>query len=472
MVAPTTSSTEKLPFGSPEESERTNNSEFAGAPTSFVSFDGGVKAKGTLQCPDRYRFWSPSNFSTPSISRGAGLSYSAASFGEGVTSIDHKHFNRIIEFRPEERTIEVEAGMTLGDLYAFVARHNLFLSTQPGHPRITIGGCIAPDVHGKNQFRDGTFISQVLELTLFHPHHGFIRLSPTREPDLFRLTCGGYGLTGNIISAKLMLKAIPSTMAEVRMIPVEDIATLPEKLRESAGRADFVYSWHDFDIRGDQFGSGFIQEGRFIDAPGDQKNIITAGTQTLSSEDRGNWGVNLFNKASIRAINNLYGARAKFNGAPMRVSLFDSIFPIQKSKELYFKFFGSAGFYEYQLLVPAENFAPLAASIKRWLHQHDLIVTLASAKLFGGKQDLLRFSGEGVCICLDLPAGGKSHEFLPFLDNLTLELGGIPNIIKDSRLPRKVVQSAYPQYEKFKSLLLDFDPQRIYQSELSKRMGL
>jgi hypothetical protein len=48
---------------------------------------------------------------------------------------------------------------------------------QPGHGRITVGSCIAADVHG-NHAKDGTFINQVVGLTLFHPDQGMIEVSP------------------------------------------------------------------------------------------------------------------------------------------------------------------------------------------------------------------------------------------------------------------------------------------------------
>lgn len=475
-VAPTTPLTKNQAACSPETGKSATTSEelsrFAEKQNKFVSFDGGVAAQGTLQCPDRYRYWSAENVSGPVISRGAGLSYAAASFGEGVRSVDHKLFNRIVDFHPDARVIEVESGKTLGDLYEFLVGRGLFLATQPGHPRITIGGCIAADIHGKNQSRDGTFINQVMELTLFHPTHGVIRLSPNDEPELFRLTCGGYGLTGNILSARLKLKSIPSPMAEVTLVPVDDITKLPEMLKASAARADFVFSWHDFDSRGSDFGKGFIQEGRFIESNDARNTNLTAGKQTLSAESRGDWKLGIFNRFTVRMINTLYGARAKFASKPIQLSLFDSIFPIQNSKELYFKFFGAAGFYEYQALIPACNFTYFSKSIQLWLQKNDLPLALASVKLFSGRQDLLRFSGDGLCICLDFPRCSTSNEFLQFLDKLMLECRGIPNIIKDSRLPQNVVREAYPQYERFKSQLHQFDPARLYQSELSKRLEL
>src|SRR5262245_24673207 len=48
-------------------------------PVELVSFDGGTRLKSSVTMPDRYRFW---DGQPPpcGISRGAGLSYVAASF--------------------------------------------------------------------------------------------------------------------------------------------------------------------------------------------------------------------------------------------------------------------------------------------------------------------------------------------------------------------------------------------------------
>ena len=40
-------------------------------------------------------------------------------------------------------------------------------------------------------------------------------------------------------------------------------------------------------------------------------------------------------------------------------------------------------------------------------------------------------------------------EFLARLDRLTKAMHGLPNIIKDSRLPRSVVEACYPEIDKF-----------------------
>src|SRR6266849_4039509 len=144
------------------------------------SFDGGVRVRAALQRPDRYRFWND-KVSEPRIPRGAGLSYAAASFREGGLSIEHTSFNRVLDFDSEKRIVEVESGISLDALHKFLVSRALFLKIQPGYGRITVGGCIATDAHGKNQARDGTFINQVTGLTLFHPTQGLIDLYDSTE---------------------------------------------------------------------------------------------------------------------------------------------------------------------------------------------------------------------------------------------------------------------------------------------------
>jgi len=44
--------------------------------------------------------------------------------------------------------------------------------------------------------------------------------------------------------------------------------------------------------------------------------------------------------------------------------------------------------------------------------------------------------------------------------------------VKDSRLPRAVVQDCHPGYEGFRSALRRHDPERLYVSEVSERLEL
>jgi decaprenylphospho-beta-D-ribofuranose 2-oxidase len=405
------------------------------------------------------------------ISRGAGLSYVAASFGGGATTVEHGAFDRILDFDPVRRTLTVEAGARLGDVFTFLAPRGFYLRTQPGHPSISIGGCIAADVHGKNQPRDGTFASQVLRLSLYHPRHGVLELSRDDEPGVFQLTCGGYGLTGAILSATLRVDAIPSFGVERRRRLVRNVYALPEELEREGRDAEFLFTWHDFMARGEHFGRGFVDAGRFDETVTDAVLVDDASWDELDAGRRGGWRAPLFSVTSARAFTAMYYAYSSRAPKPRSLTLFSSIFPIV-GRETYFRLFGTAGFLEYQALVPADAFDSFAKAIEVRLARDRVPVTLASTKVFDGAGELLRFTGTGVALAINLARSRRALEFMSFLDDLVLGTGAKPNIIKDSRLSREVVRRTYDDYERFRTERRAFDQDLVCRSALSERLGL
>ncbi len=187
---------------------------------TLVSFDGGVRAGVQIARPDKLRFWTDGDWSAmpAAISRGAGLSYAAASFGAGAVSLEHHYYDRLIAFDEATGELTVEAGANLWTCQRFLLSRGFFLPCHPGHGRITIGGCVAADVHGKNPWRDGTFSAQVRRLTLLHPDHGVLTLDRDNDPDLLSLTCGAFGLTGHILTVTLATRPLGSLLVGCQSI--------------------------------------------------------------------------------------------------------------------------------------------------------------------------------------------------------------------------------------------------------------
>ncbi|HLQ38448.1 MAG TPA: FAD-binding oxidoreductase [Planctomycetota bacterium] len=443
----------------------------ATAAVQLRSFDGGVRI-ATRHCrPDRLAFWDDPDRDTRRIARGAGLSYAAASFSADAISTDHRSFDRILGFDAAGKTLEVEAGIALGKVYEFLAPRGFYLAVQPGHPSITIGGCIATDVHGKHQARDGTFEGHVRSLRLFHPDHGVLELSREQEPSLFELTCGGYGLTGDILSAKLAVVQLAAPRVLVTTTPLPDIRALPEALASASARADQLYSWHDFTARGDRFGHGYLIEGRWVTDRATEVHRPRPWHSRLDADNRGAFRLGCFNRLTTRPFNALYQRLLRRQSAPQQLELFDFLFPVH-DKEVYFKLFGRRGFHELQVLVPVAAFPEFLQRLRAAIERLRLPVTLASAKLFRGERRLLRFTGDGICLAIDFPRSRRSAAFATAVDAMLPGLGGWPNLIKDSRLPLATVRATYPQYEQFCERLHAFDPRRLYRSEMSERLGL
>ena len=437
---------------------------------NFVSFDGGFKAQSEVQRPDDYRLIETDLGDRPRIARGGGYSYAAASFGAGSLVHDMTRFNRVVRFDPAAQLIEVEAGMTLGDLLNLTVPAGLWLPVQPGYPAITVGGCIAANVHGKNPALSGTFIRYITDLKLFHPKHGTLEASPTANSSVFDLTCGGYGLTGVILTATLQLESLPGSKLSMQRTPVRSLAEALALVRASGGRKAFTYTWHDAAPSARTFGRGFVYEGSFV--PGTSSRAsLPPRYRLLTAASRARIPVSVWNRLTTRALNSLYWHWELVRPKRADLPLFDSLFPFARRPEI-FAFFGRRGFAEYQVLVPDRQVDGFLGEIQKRIIKTDAPAVLLSFKLFKGDQRLLRFEGDGVCVTLYLARSRAGLAFLPILDQLTTETGSIPNIIKDSRLPYPMVQACYPQYEAFRELLRAYDPARLFRSELSERLRL
>lgn len=400
------------------------------------------------------------------ISRGAGLNYCLASVAEQGRSVLSTQFNRFLDFEPETRIVRLEPGVTMGELLAFATNNGLLPPVIPGHPRITGGGAVAMNVHGKNQFKTGNFADHVTSLTLYHPEKGEIRCSQQENADVFRLTVGGFGLTGHITSVSLALAPLPGRGVIVERHFVRNILDAVGLMEKLAGEVDYIYSWHNLNLTGSKFGAGVLYTERHCaDGPG----VSVSNAAALA---RNPFPVSFFNRLTIPAMCRAYSLKERLSRRLNKTGFFDAYFPFA-GKEAYFRLFGKAGFREYQVLFPRDAFGEAQQRIADAIRLSGAAVTFGSLKLMRGERSLLNFSGEGVCLALDTPNNEAAARLFSLLDAITIGLGGIANISKDSRLSAATVRAMYrEQYDQFRDALRAFDPRSHFQSALQRRLEL
>jgi decaprenylphospho-beta-D-ribofuranose 2-oxidase len=438
----------------------------------FHSFDGGYSETAAFHRPDRYRMVEAAvSAGGPVIARGGGYSYAAASFGAGSRVVDMTRFDRVLRFEPASKRVEVEAGMRLEQLLTFTAPRGLILPVQPGYPAITVGGCVAANVHGKNPQRERTFRSAVEDVTLFHPRLGTFRCSRESEPELFELTCGGYGLTGVILAVTLQLEALPGWTAEVERIPIGSLAEGLAQIRERTDSAAFAYTWHEGTPRRGVFGRGLAYVGSVPQGGLPRADAVVPRYSRITAGTRGRFVVGLWGRATSRLLGSGFRAAEGLRPAKSSVPLFDAMFPFAR-RGAYFLLFGRQGLAEYQSLVPHDAAADFLLALEREALRVRPPLVMASTKLFRGEQKLLRFEGDGVCVTVDLVRSADGLRFLEVLDRLTLEHGALPHIAKDSRLPAAVVAGSYPEYDAFREKRRALDPDGGFRSELATRLAL
>lgn len=437
--------------------------------SSFVSFDGTVELCTSHQRPDRYRHLEMDFGSQSRIVRGGGYSFSAASFGEKTLVQEMSGFDRFLDFDPARKTVKVEAGMPLGKLMSWAMKRGLYFPVLPGYPEITIGGCVAVDAHGKNPWKDGTFSEWVAEINLFHPTYGYMRLSKYENQEAFGLTCGGFGMTGIIVDVTLQLVELPSNAFEVKKIPVASLSEAMQILAEYSDESDCIYSWHDGMRRGKAFGAGVVFLGSWLE--GNQAEInARLKDKIMTACSRAKMPFSVWNDFSVAVANRLFMAMNK--SRPIEIlDVNKATFPFAYNT-LYHRFYGRIGFAEIQVLVAQQFAEKFIQKLQDLIERYNPPLVMISLKMFRGKQESISMAGDGYLIALNFYRSSTLSEFMELIDQLVIESGAQPNLSKDSRITGAVASQTLPNYAGFKSRLQAFDPLRLYQSELSNRIGV
>ena len=140
------------------------------------------------------------------ITRGLGRSYGDSSLADNIISL--KNYKKNLNFDDIEGIIECSSNYSLDELIKVIVGKGWFFNVTPGSKFVTVGGAIASDVHGKNHHVDGSFADYVLSLKIITAEGKIYNCSKKENLQLFEATCGGMGLTGIIVSAKIRLLKI------------------------------------------------------------------------------------------------------------------------------------------------------------------------------------------------------------------------------------------------------------------------
>ena len=146
-----------------------------------------------------------------------------------------------------------------------------FPPVSPGTKFVTVGGCVASDVHGKNHHRDGSFGGFVGRLVLETADGRLVECGPDRERELFLATVGGMGLTGLITEATVRLRPIETPWMFVEVEPAAHLAEMLDGLRHAGKDWPYTVGWIDCLATGSGLGRGIIMRGRHVsrgEAPG------------------------------------------------------------------------------------------------------------------------------------------------------------------------------------------------------------
>lgn len=139
--------------------------------------------------------------------------------------------NRVIDYAPQDQTITVEAGMTIGDIGDVLAKEGQFLALDvPDPERTTIGGAIATNLYGRRRLRYGSIKDTIVGVEIVRPDGTRARgggkvVKNVAGFDIPKLMVGSLGTLGAIISATFRVYPIEQQTAAL-VYKALDIAQL------------------------------------------------------------------------------------------------------------------------------------------------------------------------------------------------------------------------------------------------------
>jgi FAD/FMN-containing dehydrogenase len=190
--------------------------------------------------------------------RGAGCSYGDAATNNGGLVLDLSRMNRILAFDPATGVATVEPGVTVRDLWRRSIAHGFWPRVVSGTMAVSMGGAAAMNIHGKNNYALGPFGECVRSFELLTPRGDVVHCSREQEPELFHAAIGGFGMLGCLTRLELETKRVHSGRLRVWGIVARDLEHNLQILEDLRGEADYLVSWLDLHGKGAGLGRGLM----------------------------------------------------------------------------------------------------------------------------------------------------------------------------------------------------------------------
>ena len=409
------------------------------------------------------------------IARGLGRSYNNAAQNGGGVVISTSGMRDVLSFDPQSGVVSCEAGVSLEQLMCDMLPSGWFVPVSPGTRKVTVGGAIAADVHGKNHHSAGSFARHVLSFELLTADGAVRTVTPESDSELFWATAGGMGLTGIILRATIQLKKVETSRLIVDTVRTANIDDTMAHLSATDKDYDYTVAWTDCLATRGSLGRSVITSGDF--ATVGQLRYRDRGTP-LAFKPSSLVGApaifpsGLLNARTVGLLNEAYFRKApRHRGGEIQTigKFFHPLDAISSWNRVY----GPAGFRQYQYVVPFAASDVVVRSLERisMLRAPSFVTVL---KRFGaGDPGMLSFPMPGWTLALDFPARTPwlSH-LCAELDDMVLEAGGRLYLAKDSRIPAGLMPRMYPRLGDFRRLRAEVDPSGVFSSDLSRRLEL
>ena len=397
------------------------------------------------------------------IPYGNGRSYGDSALSSNIINVRPKDY--FIDFDDENGLLCIQAGVLLSEILEAYVPRGWFLKVTPGTKLITIGGAIASDIHGKNHHVEGCFSECVQEFDIMLADGEIVTCSKEATPKLFKATCGGMGLTGVILTAKIYLKKVNSQYIDQTTIKTKNLKETFTAFEEYSDKP-YSVAWIDCLAKGEDIGKCLLMVGDFRD-DGNLK-YKTKKQKSIPF----NFPSFALNNWSVRAFNWLYYGKAKDGVSKQRVDIDTFFYPLDAIGH-WNRIYGKNGFTQYQFILPKETSYEGLKEILTTISNSGKGSFLAVLKLYGkANENYLSFPIEGYSLALDFKIENGLFELLDKLDEIVVKYQGRIYLTKDVRVSKETFEKGYPQIETFRQYRKENKMDSKFQSLQSKRVGI
>jgi len=416
--------------------------------------------------------------------RGAGRSYNDASLNGGGIVMDFSAMNRILSWNKDTGRAICEPGVTLEQLWQCTLLDGWWPPVVSGTMKTTLGGCLAANIHGKNNYRLGPIGEHVLEFNALLPSGVALTCSPKRNSDLFYGMISGLGMLGIFTSMTLQMKRIYSGRLEVKAWPTPNLQNHLDSLLENAPEYDYIVGWMDTTVRGRNLGRGQIHAARYL-ASGedpDSARFLQLKNQTLPARVFGIIPKSILHYFMRPFVNNL--GWSLINSMKYFTSLQRHTF-LQSHASFHFlldyipdweRSYGPDGLIQYQSFLPSENAESAWREMLQLSHRSGVPAFLGVTKRHRPDKFLLTHAVDGFSLALDFKVTrgnrAKLARLLETFDRIVLQAGGRFYFAKNSETTRASTRQflGTQTLSKYQRLKKRCDPEQLLESDLYRRV--
>jgi len=335
------------------------------------------------------------------------------------------------------------------------------LSVMPGSKYVTVGGIISNNVIGKNSEKN-QLKYYIKEIKLLTSKNKILTCSKNSNKDIFDLTVGGFGLTGTIISAKLILKKIKNQLINVNTVKFKN---LEDFKKNASKKSRFSVAWIDSHSLND---GGF--KGLFYS--GDYNKSVKNNSSFIYKNKRMNLLEKIFLSLYIdsfifsKIINFFY-----LNIYIKKKNVFFDKFYFPQDKWLDFNNCYKNGFFQVQFLISEKKLKPVVKEISTFFRKNTIKSTFIILKKVNEIGKYLNFYGKGYSLSFDFEKNKNYNKMKEFFNKLIYNHNLKLNFSKDSISHHKIFKNDI-EFKKFIKNIKLIDKKKFYNSEFSKRLKI